>query len=54
MIKVKWFIKINIIAAFYKIRVVEGDEWKIIFRIRYGLYEWLVTPFGLSGAPTTW
>ena len=48
-----WFTKLNVNAAFYKVRIKEGDEWKTAFRIRYGLYEWLVTPFGLTGALAT-
>ncbi|XP_044724102.1 reverse transcriptase (RNA-dependent DNA polymerase) domain-containing protein [Hirsutella rhossiliensis] len=51
--KAKWLTKLDVIAAFHKIRVEEGDEWKTAFRTRYGLYEWLVTPFGLTGAPAT-
>ncbi|KAJ6436365.1 retrovirus polyprotein [Purpureocillium lavendulum] len=51
--KAKWLTKLDVIAAFHKVRVVEGDEWKTAFRTRYGLYEWLVTPFGLTGAPAT-
>ena len=33
---VRYFIKINIYNTYYRIRVREGDEWKIVFRTRYG------------------
>ena len=51
--KAKWFTKLNVIATFYKLRILKGDEWKTAFRTRYGLYEWMVTPFGLANAPST-
>jgi len=51
--KAKWFTKLDVIAAFHKIRVTEGDEWKTAFRTRFGLFEWLVTPFGMANSPST-
>jgi hypothetical protein len=49
--KARWFTKVDVIAAFHKIRVAPGDEEKTAFRTRYGSFEWLVVPFGLTGAP---
>ena len=52
--KARWFTKLDVSAAFHRIRVKEGDEWKTAFQTRLGLFEWLVMPFGLSGAPAAW
>ena len=37
--RAKWFTKLDVIAAFHKIRIREGDEWLTAFRTRYGLFE---------------
>ena len=50
---IKWFIKINVRAVFYKLRVAEKDKYFIIFRIKFGLFEQLIYLFGLTGAPAT-
>ena len=53
MCKAKIFSKIDIIAAFNKLRIRKGEEWKTAFRTRYGLYEYLVMPFGLANGPSS-
>ena len=43
----KFYIKLNIIAAFNRIRIAEGYKQLIVFITRFRLYKILVTLFGL-------
>ena len=47
----KYVSKVDVISAFHRLRLKEGSEAHTVFRTHLGSYEWLVTPFGLCGAP---
>ena len=48
--RARQFTELDLINAYHRMRICEGDEWKIIFRTQYGHFKYQVMPFGLSNA----
>ncbi|KAI7933772.1 hypothetical protein MJO29_016727 [Puccinia striiformis f. sp. tritici] len=49
----RFFSKIDLQQGFHQMKIAETDVPKTAFGTKYGHFEWLVMPFGLVNAPST-
>lgn len=49
----KWFTTLDLKYGFHQILVHPEDQFKTAFQTHHGHFEYMVMPYGLTGAPTT-
>ena len=51
--RAKQFTQLDLINAYHRMRICEGDKWKTAFRTQYGHFKYQVISFGLSNTLAT-
>ena len=51
--RAKQFTQLDLTSAYHRMRIRKGEEWKTVFRTRYGHFEYQVMPFDLTNAPAS-
>ena len=54
LIKIKVYIKFDIIVAYNVLRIISEEKWKTVFRTHYDFYEYLVIFFNLINVLSSW
>lgn len=50
----KWFTRLDIVAAFNNLRMHPDSVEYTTFKTLFGMYQYNVMPFGLTGGPSSW